>query len=292
MTDTDHNVPEKYAALQDLTVEELEKLLYNASPDSKEDEAYYAAIEEVLLQKETENPTGRVPNPDDAWKSFRQNYFVPEAAGLRLSEELPDSRTAPAKGEKNRKPKGLRRLLPVAAALAFVLLSSAVVQVSGIDIFGAIARWTKDVFSFSNPATKTDEYGFGMRSISPELSDALTGHGFPASFAPAWLPEEYTHYEVRAYTVNAASVIEFSAAADDGSIIFINFTKYLDGNTVESEMYEKSECEAEVHSHGTQLFHIFSSASGTVAAWSDGTYVINIFGDLSINTVKEIIDSI
>lgn len=292
MADTNHSVPEKYAALQDLTVEELEKLLYTAPSDSEEDEAYCAAIEEVLLQKETENPTGRVPNIDDAWKSFQQNYSVPEAKGLRLYEELPSSQATPAKFGKHRRTKGLRRLLLVAATLAFVLVSSVVVQASGIDIFGAIARWTKDVFTFSTPAAETDEYGFMSLSVSPELTAALNEQGFPATFAPAWLPEEYVHYEINTYTVNTASLVEFSATSDDGSTIFINFTKYLDSSAVEGEMYEKNELATEAHSHGTQIFHIFSNTSGIVAVWSDGTYVINIFGNLSVNTVKEIIDSI
>lgn len=293
MADTNHSVPEKYAALQDLTVEELEKLLYTASPsDCEKGEAYYAAIEEVLLQKETENPTGRVPNIDDAWKSFQQNYSVPEARGLRLYEELPDSQTSLAKSGKQRRAKGLRRLLLVAATLAFVLVSSVVVQASGIDIFGAIARWTKEVFTFSTPAAEADEYGFMPLSVSPELTAALNEQGFPASFAPAWLPEEYVHYEINTYTVNTASLVEFSATSDDGSTIFVNFTKCLDGSAVEGEMYEKNELAAEAYSHGTQIFHIFSNTSGIIAVWSDGTYVINIFGNLSVNTVKEIIDSI
>lgn len=293
MADTNHSVPEKYAALQDLTVEELEKLLYTASPsDCEKGEAYYAAIEEVLLQKETENPTGRVPNIDDAWKSFQQNYSVPEAKGLRLYEELPDSQTTPAKTGKHRRPKGLRRLLPVAAVLAFMLLSSVVVQASGIDIFGAIARWTKDVFTFSTPAAETDEYGFMSLSVSPELTAALNEQSFPASFDLAWLPDGYNQFDVETYTIGSSVFVRFTARSNSGELIYINFSKYIDKNAFENEFYEKNPSAVEEYQHGTQLFYIFHNATGIVAVWSDGTYVISILGDLPVSTVEEIIDSI
>lgn len=292
MADTNHSVPEKYAALQDLTVEELEKLLYTTPSDSEEDEAYCAAIEEVLLQKETENPTGRVPNIDDAWKSFQQNYSVPEAKGLRLYEELPDSQTAPAKTGKHRRAKGLRRLLLVAATLAFVLVSSVVVQASGIDIFGAIARWTKDVFTFSTPAAETDEYGFMSLSISPELTAALNEQDFPVSFDLAWLPNGYNQFDIETHTVRSAVFIRFTARSDSGESIYINFSKYIDKNAFEKELYEKNQSAVEEYQHGTQLFYIFHNTTGIVAVWSDGTYVISILGDLPVSTVEEIIDSI
>ena len=293
MADTNHSVPEKYAALQDLTVEELEKLLYTASPsDCEKGEAYYAAIEEVLLQKETENPTGRVPNIDDAWKSFQQNYSVPEAKGLRLYEELPDSQTAPARSGKQRRAKGLRRLLLVAATLAFVLVSSVVVQASGIDIFGAIARWTKDVFTFSTPAAETDEYGFMPLSVSPELTAALNEQGFPASFAPAWLPDAYNQFDVETHAVGSSIFVRFTAQSDSDESIYINFSKYINKNAFENELYEKNPSAVEEYQHGTQLFYIFHNTTGIVAVWSDGTYVISILGDLPVSTVEEIIDSI
>lgn len=294
MADTNHSVPEKYAALQDLTVEELEKLLYPASPsDCEKDEAYYAAVEEVLLQKETENPTGRVPNIDDAWKSFQQDYSVPEAKGLRLYEELPDSQTASARSGKQRRAKGLRRLLLVAATLAFVLVSSVVVQASGIDIFGAIARWTKEAFSITGTASETDEYGFLPLSVSPELTDALLKEGFPESLAPGWLPDGYENFHVETHNTSSAPVvIEFSASANENDVIFINFSKYLDRNIFDKGVYEKDGYSVEEYLHGIQCFYIFHNATGTVVVWSDGTYVISIFGNLPVVTMKEIIDSI
>lgn len=293
MVDTNQDVPEKYTALQNLTVEELEKLLYTAelSSNCKEDEAYYAAIEEVLLQKETENPSGRLPNIDDAWSSFQQNYSTPEADGLRLYEEPAHSKADPAKNNCPRKRKILRKISPLAAAIALVLFTSVIVQASGIDIFGAIARWTKETFSLSAPATE-DKYGFMPLAISPELTDALSAQGFPSSFAPAWLPDGYTNLLVETHTASSASVIEFAASSGDGRTIFINFSKYFDGNAFDKGIYEKDGYTVEEYPHGTQLFHIFHNTTDIVAVWSDGTYVINIWGNLSLETMKEIIDSI
>ena len=51
----------RFANLNRLSTEQLEELLRTAPllPDSQETSEYYDAIEEVILQRETEHPTGR-----------------------------------------------------------------------------------------------------------------------------------------------------------------------------------------------------------------------------------------
>ncbi len=290
MADINHSVPEKYAALQDLTVEELEKLLYTAEPptNGEEDEAYYAAIEAVLLQKETENPSGRLPDIDGAWRSFRQDYSVPEATGQRLYEEA----SVPAKGSSSHKRKTLRRLLPVAAVIAVVLFGSAAVQADGVNLFGALARWTEEHFSFSAVASTTDDYGFSSQSVSTELTDTLAEYGFPTNFAPGWLPEEFDNFEIEAHAVGTFTYIRFQATTDSGEAIFVDFMKFSEEDSFNTMTYEKDDYPVEEYWHGAQRFYIFHNDLGGIVTWSDGTYIIDILADLPSGTMKEIIDSI
>ena len=66
----DENKKANYAGIElwKLSVPELEKLLYSGShlPDDGADEDFYDAVEKVLLRKEQENPSGRLPDPSKA----------------------------------------------------------------------------------------------------------------------------------------------------------------------------------------------------------------------------------
>ena len=61
-----HNSDEKYAYLYKLSHEKLMELLFSAPipATNPEDEAYVDALEEAILAKENEAPTGLLPNVD------------------------------------------------------------------------------------------------------------------------------------------------------------------------------------------------------------------------------------
>ena len=290
-----HNPRKKYPALEKLSVEELENLLRTANPDSEDasDETYYTAIEEVLIQKERENPSGRLPDIDELQQEFRQSYLSPEMEGVRLYGEEPP---APVKEEPAKKPSrirsGVRKVLPIAAALAIVFAASLVVQASGIDIYGAVARWTKDTFHFTSTQPATDVYGFQETSVSQELTDALAAQGIPASFAPGWLPEEYGDYSIESYVTADDSVVEFVALSEQGEVVMIHFTEYRNTVSMTDTIYEKDGSNVEEYLHGSQTFYIFCNTTGIQSVWADGKYSIHIFGNVPIGITKKIIDSI
>ena len=83
----DENKKANYAGIElwKLSVPELEKLLYSGShlPDDGADEDFYDAVEKVLLRKEQENPSGRLPDPSKAWVDFQTEYAHFPAASVR-----------------------------------------------------------------------------------------------------------------------------------------------------------------------------------------------------------------
>lgn len=63
---------EKYAYLNRLSTEQLEELLrmdMEMAEPGNEDVVFH--ILEVIEQREDEHPTGRIPDVDKAWRSFR-----------------------------------------------------------------------------------------------------------------------------------------------------------------------------------------------------------------------------
>ena len=73
------------AYLEQLSTEQLEDILRAdlASEDQENDEAVFHILE-VLEKREKENPTGRLPDTDQAWKEFQQYYNIPEGEGQSL----------------------------------------------------------------------------------------------------------------------------------------------------------------------------------------------------------------
>lgn len=293
MQDTDRISRVESRALHRLSVEELESLLRTAKfpPDSEEEEAYYTAVEKALLEKEAAHPSGRLPDVDVSWQEFQQLYMSPEGKGLRLYGGTVD------KPRRKRRivpflQTGFRRAMPVAAALAVVLSISALVQAGGINIYGALARWTKDTFSFASMQSVTEDYGFQEGSVSQELTDALDAQGIPTSFAPGWLPEEFDNYSVTTSIADVNSSVEFTIESSSGKAIVLRYMKFFDLSVMKKGVYEKNDCEVIKYFHNNQLFYLFDNLVGSTAAWSDGSYSISIYGDVPMGVLQQIIDSI
>ena len=85
------------AYLEQLSTEQLEDILRAdlASEDQENDEAVFHILE-VLEKREKENPTGRLPDTDQAWKEFQQYYNIPEGEGQSLYPVRSDPETQSA----------------------------------------------------------------------------------------------------------------------------------------------------------------------------------------------------
>ena len=62
----------EYAYLRQLPIDKLLELLAVAPAlsDRPEDEAYMSALEEAIIEKENESPTGFFPDLDQQWTKF------------------------------------------------------------------------------------------------------------------------------------------------------------------------------------------------------------------------------
>ena len=148
----------EYAYLRQLPINKLLELLAVAPAlsDKPEDEAYMDALEEAIIEKENENPTGFFPDVDQQWNEF-VTYYMPSANQTKAEPENLEHTASPqtpqpstnAPSKRVIRFKQVRRtVLVAAAAIACIFAIMVTAQATGIDVFGAMARWTKDVFSF------------------------------------------------------------------------------------------------------------------------------------------------
>lgn len=194
-----NNQYESDAYLDQLSMEQLEDLLRADlnSPDEENDEAVFHILE-VMKKREKENPTGRLPDKNKAWKEFQEYYNIPEGEGESLyptySEPENDDKniqTLKTNEPRTRPRFRMRRGLVVAAILIVMFGSMLTAQAAGVDVFGAIGRWTEENFQFVLPTTnQSDTVG-----INDDFQKASEKFGLPSSFVPTWCPEGFTSAE-------------------------------------------------------------------------------------------------
>lgn len=296
MTEQHGSSGRKYDFLEQLPIEDLEYFL-RLSSDSVETEAFLDAVTEVIVKKEREHPTGRIPSVEEAWKEFQTVYNTPEGkVKLLLSDHAPEWDNENAATTKEHTPPvkviSLRRLgrsvaaVATAAALVFILMIGA--QAAGLDVFGTLARWTDSTFHHVTTPRDRDET-ISLENTSHGSIDIQRVLG---EYAPAWLPDgaTATASSVREDEFGVAIQVSFSLPEDRK--FFIQLDQYRENNYIDVQEFEQDESFREMYPSNSKCFYIFSNDDYFMATWSDSTTMISILGDLSVEELKSIIDSI
>mgnify|MGYP001032765776 FL=1 len=291
----------RYENLKRLSTEELESMLRTAPflSDSQETSEYYDAIEEVILERETETPTGRLSNLDSSWEEFQQQYASPEGRGMRLySEEKWDEISVlSTKTNRSHSKSLLRKVVPLAAVIAVVFMSMIAIQAAGIDIFGSLARWTEKTFHFNGwrETSATD-------AICPQVGDetylAIQAEvdklDIDIPVAPTWFPDGYELEEIKA---SSSDITEWKRVNclfknENGQTITLHITKYEKNSDISNLVFEKDSQSVTEYLGNSKLFYIMSNNRRKFATWSNGQVVVLINCELSEETIKTMIDSI
>ncbi len=139
----------------DVTPERLSKLTASQLADDMEraldfmsDETYDDAVIDAYLEAlDRVAPMPEYPDAATTYAEFRDKI-------RSISEELAPAKSPAVPSRGIRRGRQLLRTVLVAAVLVACLFSGMVVaQASGLDVFGAIARWTADAFSFGDVST-------------------------------------------------------------------------------------------------------------------------------------------
>lgn len=139
----------------DVTPERLSKLTASQLADDMEraldfmsDETYDDAVIDAYLEAlDRVVPMPEYPDAATTYTEFRDKI-------RSISEELTPAKSSAVPSHGIRRGRQLLRTVLVAAVLVACLFSGMVVaQASGLDVFGAIARWTADALSFGDAST-------------------------------------------------------------------------------------------------------------------------------------------
>lgn len=288
------------ADLEQMSTAGLEKLLLQdfQDPESGEermDRLYYAA--QLLAEQDPISNAAA----NQAWERFQEQYlpFAEARSTHHADGAAPSAYAAQGRRRSSLRRWGVRGIL-VAAALAIFLLSiSAAAAAAGHGLWRMLAQWTDEIIHLApgqivradRDEIRIPEEGTGYAS----LQDALDDCGLAQPVAPRWLPDGFTQVDLGVDTGISDSLIFHAAYQRDEDAIVILIDVFLtrqDGSHGTYGNFQKDEGDPIPYEAGG-ITHLLSTNAGRpIALWSNGPAEGAISGDITMEELKQIIDSI
>ena len=272
---------EEISRYDSMSTEELQEILRKHAHDEldtePETDELFEIMEVLSVRRQQQDPQAFRSN-EEALAEFRQQYMPKEKEGTKPKViKFPN-----------------RVLKTVAAGLAIVLIMTLGTTVTAealhVDIWGKLATWTKEIFQFTdNPqgttaANPEQEYNAELKS----LQDALNDNEVTEKLAPIWMPEGYKSKDLKITSTprvrNIGAIYE-----KDGSELIIKIRQTIG---VQAPQTEKNDDFLELYVVDGVEYYIFSNTETINAAWSIGEFECIITGEITLEEMKKMIDSI
>lgn len=279
--------------LDTMSAVELAEALEHVLDVMTEEDYDEAVIDAYLDALDRKAPMPEIPDAAAAYVGFQQ----------RLQDLLPSG--APLTADASAKPSGrsrhiLRAGLIAAAAILLMLGGMITAQAAGIDVFGAIARWTENVFSFGS----VHGYGGDDEIIAPSqqpileqqleytsLQEALDDNGITEVTAPTWFPEGYTLTGFSIVNIEEIGYFTLNARYEnDECHLKIEIIRYSDKPVQQTE---KTDTIIESIEINGITFHFIENTDNHTVAWVTEHYECYIWGpyNMGIDVLREMVYS-
>lgn len=243
----------------------LEAMLNSMTEESYDPELVAAYLD--ALEKKA--PLATPPDARTAEADFRR----------KLGAVRPTPEVQPVKRRR------YRVLASVAAAIALLFALMLCAQAAGFDIFGALARWTSETFHFTQEPEVSPYY--------EPLRQTLKDNDIPGALAPKWYPEGFEGSEPKVEENRFSTTISTTFRDSSGKEFMVAITWKSNSEGLVPRVYEKDDSSVEVYTSGERTFYILANSENTTwAVWSEGGLEESIRGALTVDEVKEIINSI
>lgn len=255
-----------------MTTEELEEILRldaQAPEEQESDTEKILYIMEVLAER-NKGHTGKTAL--EAYESFKQNY-MPET----------DNNVIPMK-TKRRCPRWIRSLTAAAAVLAFLLVGTVTARAFGFNFWKTVIQWTQETFHFGDWGSSNTNNNLPYAS----LQEALEKGNTPVWLVPTSITEGFvlTDIKVDQNPLKKRYTAIYTKAEKE---LVITVRDYLDTGPFYNE---QSEGLAEEYTVSGITYYLFANVDCNRAYWLYESYECDISGDISIDELKEMINSI
>ena len=294
------------AALRKKSQSELESLLaaaFSEEYDTVQADELAVAVMEVMCEREEDVPAMSQAELDASWEDFQRRLAADEktaeekrepertetTADAGTAKDPKPMRTSPARKSRNTPQKTrFLRLCVTAAVLAFFICGATVASALGFNVFQAIADWTAEQFGFVRAGKEDvgseDDPLWSLRVIVMDKCDVPS--------VPTWVPEGTQAKENVSIEERSDRTIIRCGYEAQHSEFTIHIIIY---NTIPEDYtgtYQKDGDGVECYEAGTVTHYLMDNNDRSSAAWTNGRLEGHIQGDLSINDLKNMIDSI
>ena len=263
----------RYAAM---TTEELEEILRLDAemPEGQEsDTEKILYIMEVLAQRNKEN--GHTGNTAlKAYESFKQHYLPETEENSVIPDKTP-----------RRMPRWVRSLTATAAVLAILLVGSSVTaKAFGCNFWKTVIQWTQETFHLGSWGDSNPNSDLQFESLQAALEEG----NIPAWLVPTTIPDGFALSNITVEQTplkNTYKALYINAERE----LSITVRDYLD----KSPAYmEQNEGLIEKYEALEITYYLFSNLEHNRAVWLYESYECDISGDISIEGLKEMINSV
>ena len=271
----------EFAKYDTMPTEDLQKILRKHAHDDLQvqmdvEELYY--IMEVLADRRYDTPEQAAKETEEAYARFRKHY-MPRAMQTSRAKVV-------------RFPNRAFRVAAAVLAIVLILVvgTSVTAEAFNVDIWGKFATWTKEIFQFTDTPQGTTatnpekEYNEELKS----LQDALRDHGIKAALVPTWMPEGYLRKDLKVTETPRGRNVYASYEKNDERLII----KIRQTIGMQAPQVEKNDDFLELYVVDGVEYYIFSNTETLQAAWSIGEFECIIGGNITLEEMKRMIDSI
>lgn len=263
-----------------MTTEELQQILrkhahneLETEPDTEE----LFNIMEVLVERRQDTDSPAFRSDEEAFAEFCEHYMPKEKESARPVIGFP------------------KRIFKTTAAILAVVLvltvgTTLTAKAFHFDIWSKFASWTKEVFQFADNAQEPTvanpekEYNAELKS----LQDALNDNAVAEKLVPTWMPDGYKSKDLKIRSTPRTLIIQ-SVYEKNGSELIINIRQTIG---TPANQIEKSDDLLEIYTVSGIDYYIFSNNASLQTAWSIGEFECLIIGEITLEEMKAMIDSI
>ena len=232
----------------------------------------HTQIEMILAEMERRGINEPIRSPEEAWTEFEEVYSGKVSCysdcASAISPHIEKLPSAPTRRRHHLK----RKTLVLAAVISVMLASLLTVQAAGVDVFGAIARWTTELFSFGKTEEsrglvvdgKWPEIDLEQNQQFTSLQEALDYYGVTEVVAPQWIPDEFDQESV-SVEQNGIWLAFFAEYADEnGKMLVISYSSYV---SEPPTYYEKSGSLLEIFEISGNTYYALKNLNNYIIAW-------------------------
>ena len=285
MPEIQNRTEDEFARYSGMTTQELQQILreHASKPEGEEETSMEAllCIMEVLAQRRQAQNKGK--NPEEALETFRK-YYEEDDESSQIERE-PVSRK-----KKSNVPRWIRPLVAAAAIVILIFSFTLTTKAFDFDFWKVVVKWTQETFHFgaASDSNRRESPNEHSTEVFEGLQAALDDYEITTPLVPTWLPSGYTETSTKVF--DSPKQRQFWGYYQRGNdLVKIWICDYLSSDATQ---IEQSGNILEVYESGGVDYYFIENEDELRVAWVVETYECYISGSLSMEEMKQMIDSI